>query len=163
MNVNKPFYTLLLSGLLSACGGDKSQSNNPNPSNASNVAIASAVLNVAQGQDILQSSKQAMHNINASDIAAVQQQASMPILSLPHNSTSAIQAASDTELPKLPESCERYYQRVTTCFTQQNDAAALLAMTQEQRTELAHDQPDEATCQTLNSSFDRVAYHLACE
>lgn len=130
-------------------------------SSASN-SIAAQILKTETRDNILVSSKQAMLDISASDIAAVS------MVSPPNNSFTPLPDfnASDANLPPLQAACEHYYQRADACFAQQgDDANALrhhnqLARIQAQRQTPT---PDEATCIALNQSFDAVAQNLGCE
>jgi len=66
-------------------------------------------------------------------------------------------------LPPLPATCERYYQRLDQCFAQQGeDAEALRASNQDLRVELARSNPSENECAALNRSFDTLAPTLGC-
>lgn len=160
------FWIALVSVLaLSACGAESKSANRaaPTASDTHTNHIASAVLNVAQSEDILHSSKQAMHNITASDIAAASQammDTATPLI-VHHD---AIQAASlPADVPPLPERCQHYFARAQSCFQKQHHADGLINMLQQQQMDLAQDSPDAIACDRLYRSFDDVAHHLACE
>lgn len=112
--------------------------------------IASAILNTPQQNNILHTKNEAVFPIDASDIALIE---SASVVSVNPK-------ASDTN--NLPETCHQYYQRAKYCFSKQNQADALIQLLQEQETELQKEQPNEATCQALNHSFDDLAQHLQC-
>lgn len=158
----RPFTLCTCLLALTAC----SQEKNNEKIAASQIAasannhIASAVLNVEQGEDILHSSKQAMLDISASDIAAASQAqfnpAALAIETEPQT------ASSLAELPPLPASCQQYFQRAQTCYQTQAQAEGLINMLQQQQIELAAENPDEAACKSLAISFDAVAINLGC-
>lgn len=154
----------LLSIILFAC----KPSDNPAPVAVSAVAplaassvtspspIVSEILNSPQEQDILATSRQAMQNITASDVAAVASEAAPPAEEIIDQT-----ASNNVQLPAL---CEAYYQRVDRCFAKDSkDGEALRIMNQDARLDLAADNPTDQTCSTLNKSFDVVARNLACE
>ena len=109
--------------------------------------------------DILNARRAAKEQVGASDIAAW--------ANTPPPTDSPIPAAPPEALPEnlppLPNTCERYYQRVDTCFAQQGeDAEALRLSNQELRVELARSRPSETECIALDRSFDTLAPTLGC-
>lgn len=158
----RPFTLCACLLTLMACSSEK----NEEKTAASQVAasannhIASAVLNVEQGEDILQSSKQAMLDINASDIAAASQAQLNPAdLAI---ETEPQTASSLADLPPLPASCQHYFRRAQSCYQTQAQAEGLINMLQQQQADLAAENPDEAACKSLALSFDAVAINLGC-
>ena len=130
------------------------------PRTASDVAAKdySWVQNTPQ-DDILNARRAAKEQVGASDIAAWE--------NTPPPTDSPIPAAPPEALPEnlppLPNTCERYYQRVDTCFAQQGeDAEALRLSNQELRVELARSRPSETECIALDRSFDTLAPTLGC-
>lgn len=107
--------------------------------------------------DILNARREAKEQVGASDIAAWE---NMPP---PADSPAAPPEALPENLPPLPETCERYYQRVDQCFARQGeDAEALRASNQDLRAELARSRPSENECAALDRSFDTLAPTLGC-
>ncbi|XXQ69202.1 hypothetical protein ACKLNO_04890 [Neisseriaceae bacterium B1] len=149
---------------LTACSPEKNEEKTAASQAAASSSnhIASAVLNVEQGEDILQSSKQAMLDINASDIAAAQFQPE-PMLVETLNSSDVQAASLPSDLLPLPERCQAYFQRAQSCYQTQAQADGLISMLQQQQAELAAENPDEAVCQNLARSFDAVAMNLGCQ
>ena len=127
------------------------------PQSASDAAKDySWVQNTAQ-DDILNARRAAKEQVGASDIAAW---ANTPP---PADTPAAPPEALPENLPPLPDTCERYYQRVDQCFAQQGeDAEALRASNQDLRVELARSRPTENECAALNRSFDTLAPTLGC-
>lgn len=168
----KKFIILTTTILLSAC---KPNDSSPPPtkastpqvltaSAASEVAMAasspivSQILNSPQEQDILASSRQAMAEVSASEVAV----ASAVMASAAQTVETTEVAPEDTV--KLPPVCEAYYQRVDKCFAKDSEfAAELREMNQEARLDLAHDNPTDKACTSLNQSFNAVARNLGCE
>nr|UOP05476.1 hypothetical protein LVJ77_04840 [Conchiformibius kuhniae] len=91
--------------------------------------------------------------MSASEVAAAASAASAAL---------SVDAENNLALPALAPACERYFRRAEQCFSQNENRDALLAMLDEAREELAHEQPDEAACTDLNRSFDAVARNLGC-
>ena len=122
-------------------------------------AIVSQILNSPQEQDILASSKQAMENITASEVALV------GVSAVAVASSAAVEVAEPTApAVHLPETCERYYQRVDRCFAKQpENSEELRQMNQDARLDLVADKPTDKTCVALNESFNGVARNLGCE
>ncbi|AUX61858.1 hypothetical protein BWP33_08610 [Simonsiella muelleri ATCC 29453] len=121
--------------------------------------IVSQILNSPQEQDILASSKQAMENVTASEVAAIGASA------VAVASSAAVEVAEPTApAVHLPETCERYYQRVDRCFAKQpENSEELRQMNQDARLDLVADKPTDKTCAALNESFNGVARNLGCE
>ena len=127
------------------------------PRTASDVAAKdySWVQNTQQ-DDILNARREAKEQVGAADIAAWEN-------TPPAESFTAPPTALPENLPPLPATCERYYQRVDQCFAQQGeDAEALRASNQDLRVELARSNPSENECAALNRSFDTLAPTLGC-
>ncbi|SSY81091.1 hypothetical protein [Alysiella crassa] len=118
--------------------------------------IVAQILSASEEADIITSSKQAMANVSASEIAAASAlAASVETVYLPED---------DLPEVKLPEVCERYYKRVDACFAKQSEnSEELRMMNQEARVDLATDKPTDSTCEALNKSFNGVAQNLGCE
>ena len=128
------------------------------PRTASDVAAKdySWVQNTEQ-DDILNARREAKEQVSVSDIAAWEN--TPP----PADTPAAPPEALPENLPPLPDTCERYYQRVDQCFAQQGeDAEALRASNQDLRVELARSRPTENECAALNRSFDTLAPTLGC-
>ncbi len=107
--------------------------------------------------NILNARRAAKEQVGVSDIAAWEN--TPP----PAESSAAPPEALPENLPPLPETCERYYQRVDQCFARQGeDAEALRASNQDLRVELARSRPTENECAALNRSFDTLAPTLGC-
>lgn len=162
------FFVVLFMSLwtLSACSNEtQTHQTTPSTQTASSASatvnpIASAILNVPQSEDILISSKQAMRDITASDVAAISDTTYLPDTLIIANDTEI--ASSLAELPPLPTTCQQYFQRAQNCFQQQAHADGLLNLLQQQQLELANEQADENSCQNLARSFDAVANNLGC-
>lgn len=128
------------------------------PRTASDAAAKdySWVQNTAQ-DDILNARRAAKEQVGASDIAA------WANTSPPADTPAASPETLPDNLPPLPETCERYYQRVDQCFARQGeDAEALRASNQDLRAELARSRPTENECAALDRSFDTLAPTLGC-
>ena len=128
------------------------------PRTASDVAAKdySWVQNTEQ-DDILNARREAKEQVSVSDIAAWEN--TPP----PADTPAASPETLPDNLPPLPETCERYYQRVDQCFARQGeDAEALRASNQDLRVELARSRPTENECAALNRSFDTLAPTLGC-
>lgn len=109
-----------------------------------------------QQDDILNARREAKEQVGAADIAAWEN-------TPPAESFTAPPEALPENLPPLPATCERYYQRVDQCFARQGeDAEALRASNQDLRAELARSRPSENECAALNRSFDTLAPTLGC-
>lgn len=157
-------FCLAVAVFLAACGDTQKQPETiGQTASAASAATqgassaAAAILNTPQQADILTTSKQAMASAAASDWSAY-----TPPLP-PQMPTLSASAASGSVA--LPESCEQYFRRVDACFAEQGeDAAALRALNQDARNELAAaaSAPAETECQALNSSFNAVAANLGC-
>ena len=107
--------------------------------------------------DILNARREAKEQVGVSDITAWEN--TPP----PAEASAAPPEALPENLPPLPETCERYYQRVDQCFARQGeDAEALRASNQDLRVELARSRPSEAECTALDRSFDTLAPTLGC-
>ena len=107
--------------------------------------------------NILNARREAKEQVGTSDIAAW---ANTPP---PADTPAASPETLPDNLPPLPETCERYYQRVDQCFARQGeDAEALRASNQDLRVELARSRPTENECAALNRSFDTLAPTLGC-
>ncbi|WP_315369046.1 hypothetical protein [Kingella oralis] len=107
--------------------------------------------------NILNARREAKEQVGASDIAAW---ANTPP---PADTPAAPPETLPDNLPPLPETCERYYQRVDQCFARQGeDAEALRASNQDLRAELARSRPTENECAALDRSFDTLAPTLGC-
>lgn len=107
--------------------------------------------------NILNARREAKEQVGASDIAAW---ANTPP---PADTPAAPPKTLPDNLPPLPETCERYYQRVDQCFARQGeDAEALRASNQDLRAELARSRPSENECAALDRSFDTLAPTLGC-
>ncbi len=120
--------------------------------------IVAQILSASEEADVITSSKQAMANVSASDVAAA---ASSVAASEPQ-----MVFLPEDDLPevKLPDTCERYYKRVDSCFAKQSEnSEELRLMNQEARVDLPADKPTDSTCEALNRSFDAVARNLGCE
>lgn len=154
--------------LLAACGGDENASSAVPPPPAQNASadnfaaaaasspLATEILNSAQEQDILSSSRQAMREVSASEIALFEDTASDIFV---HNT------GTSAPVPPMNAVCEHYFQRVERCFAQtdaEQGGAVLLEMTRQAQAEIAAEQPDETACSALNRSFDAVARNLGC-
>lgn len=120
---------------------------------AASSEIATQILNSPQEQDILSSSRQAMSQVNASDVMLAQQQAA----------SVAVAPTESLALPALPAVCERYFQRVERCFSTQENSEALLAMNEEAKEAIAQEKHTEEACLALDQSFDAVARNLGCQ
>lgn len=121
--------------------------------------IVSQILNSPQEQDILISSKQAMASVTASEVHAIS--ASQAAFAA---SGESVATHTHTAEVHLPETCERYYERVDRCFAKQpENHEELRQMNQDARLDLVADKPTDKTCMALNDSFDGVARHLGCE
>ncbi len=121
-------------------------------STASDAAKDYSWVQNTQQDDILNARREAKEQVGAADIAAWEN--TPPAESF---------TAPPENLPPLPASCERYYQRVDQCFAQQGeDAEALRASNQDLRVELARSNPSENECAALNRSFDTLAPTLGC-
>lgn len=124
-------------------------------------SIVSQILNSPQEQDILATSKQAMDSVTASEVAAVSASMAAAAASVPEESN--LEQVNTPEV-HLPETCERYYQRVDRCFSKQpENSAELRQMNQDARLDLVADKPTDQTCLALNESFNAVARNLGCE
>lgn len=122
--------------------------------------IVAQILNTPQEVDVITSSKNAMNNVSASDIAAASE--------LVSHQTAGVETVyvPEDDLPqvKLPARCEQYYKRVDSCLaTQSEHSEELRLMNQEARVDLATDKPTDKTCEALDKSFDAVARQLRCE
>lgn len=107
--------------------------------------------------NILNARREAKEQVGVSDIAAW---ANTPP---PADTPAAPPETLPDNLPPLPETCERYYQRVDQCFARQGeDAEALRASNQDLRAELARSRPTENECAALDRSFDTLAPTLGC-
>ena len=107
--------------------------------------------------DILNARREAKEQVGVSDITAWEN--TPP----PAEASAAPPEALPENLPPLPETCERYYQRVDQCFARQGeDAEALRASNQDLRVELARSRPTENECVALDRSFDTLAPTLGC-
>ena len=141
----------------------RSQAAPPTASAPANPAASDAaakdyswVQNTAQ-DDILNARRAAKEQVGASDIAA------WANTSPPADTPAASPETLPDNLPPLPETCERYYQRVDQCFARQGeDAEALRASNQDLRAELARSRPSENECAALDRSFDTLAPTLGC-
>lgn len=154
------FFSMLCCTILVACSREKDVSAVvAQQASDSSQYMASAILNVPQDADILQSSKQAMMDVNASDVLAMEQASAA--LSVGY-ATTTISASDLAPWSSLPESCTYYFQRAERCYQNQANSVGLINMLHEQRMELADDPPDEVACQKLAQSFDAVANQLGC-
>lgn len=107
--------------------------------------------------NILNARREAKEQVSVSDIAAWEN--TPP----PADTPAASPETLPDNLPPLPETCERYYQRVDQCFARQGeDAEALRASNQDLRAELARSRPSENECAALDRSFDTLAPTLGC-
>jgi len=141
----------------------RSQAASPTASAPANPAASDAaakdyswVQNTEQ-DNILNARREAKEQVGASDIAAG---APPPP---PADTPAASPETLPDNLPPLPETCERYYQRVDQCFARQGeDAEALRASNQDLRAELARSRPSKNECAALDRSFDTLAPTLGC-
>lgn len=121
---------------------------------AASSTIATQILNSPQEQDILSTSRQAMTQINASDVLAVEQQ----------TASAASGTAESLPLPALPVMCEQYFRRSNQCFSSiDENSQRLLEMNRVAHEKIANEHPTEEACVALDRSFDRVARNLGCE
>ena len=128
-----------------------------NPAASDSAAKDYSWVQNTEQDDILNARRAAKEQVGASDIAAW---ANTPP---PADTPAAPPEALPENLPPLPDTCERYYQRVDQCFAQQGeDAEALRASNQDLRVELARSRPTENECAALNRSFDTLAPTLGC-
>ena len=127
------------------------------PQSASDAAKDYSWVQNTEQDDILNARREAKEQVGVSDIAAWEN--TPP----PAEASDAPPEALPENLPPLPETCERYYQRVDQCFARQGeDAEALRASNQDLRVELARSRPTENECAALNRSFDTLAPTLGC-
>lgn len=125
-------------------------------STASDAAKDYSWVQNTQQDDILNARREAKEQVGAADIAAWENTPSAESFTAPPETL-------PENLPPLPATCERYYQRVDQCFAQQGeDAEALRASNQDLRVELARSNPSENECAALNRSFDTLAPTLGC-
>lgn len=148
--------------VLAACQPEKNAKQTNTAAENHPSQMASAVLNVAQGQDILHRSQPAAADITASDEASAAFQTE-PMMGQKPASSESVRHVMPADLPSLPLSCQSYFARARSCFQKQNQGEALLAMLQQQQMDLAYDYPDDMACERLYRSFDGVAQNLACE